>query len=544
LQPFCFLTFMAFGLGAQTHSQKSGRGFWRCIAPGILALVLVFAGGLIFAIRHAEPILRARVIDTLSNRFKSRVELAGFQVSIHQGFLVSGEDLRIYGTSDPNTHQPGVQPLISIAEFRFRTGIWNMLKSPTRIDRVYLHGLSLNIPPNGERQQMSNMRSRGGKAKVYVQHFICDQAQLVINTSQPGKLPLVFDIQNLEMTTTTPGQALRFQADLSNAKPVGMIHSSGWFGPWQADSPRDTPLKGGYFFGNADLGTVKGIAGTLSSVGNYEGTLDNIVVDGTTDTPNFQISRSGHSVPLQTQFHAIVDGTSGDTYLRPVRATIAHSALIADGFVVRVSNPPGHEVKLDVLISQGRIEDLLRLGVRTDPPVLTGGVRIKVKFDLQPGQADISDRLKLAGNFQISGAHFTSDKIQDKIGALSMRSQGKPKLAKAGLVDEIRAEMEGRFGLNAGILSFSQLQFTVPGTEVNLTGKYSLDGNEFDFHGKARMQAKISRMTTGWKSALLKPVDPFLSKNGAGTELPVKITGTKSEPHFGLDFGHKDIKRD
>ena len=72
--------------------------------------------------------------------------------------------------------------------------------------------------------------------------------------------------------------------------------------------------------------------------------------------------------------------------------------------------------------------------------------------------------------------------------------------------------------------------------EVNMTGKYSLDGKEFDFHGKARMQATISHMVTGWKAILLKPVDPFFKKHGAGTELPVKITVTKSEPHFGLDF--------
>ncbi len=54
------------------------------------------------------------------------------------------------------------------------------------------------------------------------------------------------------------------------------------------------------------------------------------------------------------------------------------------------------------------------------------------------------------------------------------------------------------------------------------------------------MRAKLSHMVTGWRSALLKPVDPFFSKHGAGTEVPVKVTGTKSEPHFGLDFGHKE----
>jgi len=99
--------------------------------------------------------------------------------------------------------------------------------------------------------------------------------------------------------------------------------------------------------------------------------------------------------------------------------------------------------------------------------------------------------------------------------------------------------MEGTFSLSNGLISFSQLQFQVPGTRVNLTGLYSLDGNQFDFHGKARLDAKLSQMVTGWKSKWLRPVDPFFSKNGAGTEVPVEINGTKSDPHFGLDFGRQ-----
>jgi len=102
------------------------------------------------------------------------------------------------------------------------------------------------------------------------------------------------------------------------------------------------------------------------------------------------------------------------------------------------------------------------------------------------------------------------------------------------------SNLKGTFRLTDAIISFSQLQFQVPGTRVNLTGTYSLDGNQFDFHGKARMDAKLSHMVTGWKAILLKPADPFFSKNGAGTEIPVKVTGTKSEPHFGADFGHRN----
>jgi hypothetical protein len=140
----------------------------------------------------------------------------------------------------------------------------------------------------------------------------------------------------------------------------------------------------------------------------------------------------------------------------------------------------------------------------------------------------------------VSGAHFSNEKIQGKVNALSLRSQGKPKLAQDNIPDNVLSDLKGAFQLTSGIISFSQLQFQVPGTQVNLTGEYSLDGNQFDFHGKERMDAKLPHMVRGWKSILLKLADPFFSRNGAGTEIPVKVTGTKSEPHFGADFGHKD----
>ena len=491
-------------------------------------------------ISRAEPILRARVIETLSTRFKSKVELDAFHVSLLKGFQVSGKGLRLFGKTDPNNHEPGVQPIIGVAEFRFRTGLAALFRSPMHVDTVYVKGLQLNLPPREQRGQMKNMAPTGGKIKVVVDTLVCDQAQLVINTLRPGKLPLIFDIENLTMASIGPDAPMHFDANLTNPKPVGNVLSSGSFGPWQADSPRDTPVSGTYSFNNADLGTIKGIGGILSSTGKYAGILDNIVVDGATDTPDFRVAVSGRPVPLHTDFHAIVDGTSGDTYLQPVKARILDSWLTANGSVVRTKNPRGHHVELDVMMVKGKIDDLLKLAIHTDPPIMTGAVRLKTHFNLPPGELDVANRLKLAGQFEVSGAHFTNDKVQGKVDALSMRSQGKPKLAQDNIPDNVHSNLKGTFRLAGGTISFSQLQFQVPGTQVNLTGDYSLDGNEFDFRGRARMDAKLSHMVTGWKSILLKPADPFFSKNGAGTEIPVKVTGTKSEPHFGADFGHKD----
>lgn len=503
----------------------------------LLLLVIATAAGIF--IGRAEPILRARVIETLSTRFKSKVELDAFHVSLLQGLQVSGKGLRMFGDTDPNNHEPGIQPLIGVAEFRFHTGIQDLLHSPMHVDTVYVKGLQLNLPPREQRAQIKDM-GKGGKIAIVVDKLVCDDTQLVINTLRPGKLPLEFDMENLKMTSIGPDGPMHFEANLTNPKPVGNVLSTGSFGPWQAESPRDTPVSGAYQFSNADLGTIKGIGGILSSTGKYVGTLDNIVVDGATDTPDFRIAISGRPVPLHTDFHAIVDGTSGDTLLQPVKAKFLDSSLVANGSVVRTKDPAGHHVELVVVIEKGKIDDLLKLAIRTDPPIMTGVARLKTKLDLPPGEPGVANRVKLSGIFQVSRAHFTNEKIQRKVDALSMRSQGKPKLAKDNIPDNVHSGLKGTFNLANGIISFSQLQFRVPGTQVNLTGIYSLDGNQFDFHGQARLDAKLSQTVTGWKSILLKPADPFFSKHGAGTELPVKVTGTKSEPHFGSDFGHRD----
>ena len=45
------------------------------------------------------------------------------------------------------------------------------------------------------------------------------------------------------------------------------------------------------------------------------GRLDRIEVHGTANVADFSLDTANHPVPLETRFSAIVDGTSGDTYL-------------------------------------------------------------------------------------------------------------------------------------------------------------------------------------------------------------------------------------
>lgn len=495
-------------------------------------------------IAHAEPILRSRVVESLSTRFKTKVELAELHVAVDDGIDVSGKGLKIFGPIDPNPSEAGVQPLIGLQEFRFRAGLFDLFRSPMHVDTVQVHGMTLNIPPKEDRRQVNQtMSRRKQKISIVVDKFVCEDTQLIINTYKPGKAPLEFRIGHLEMKDVGRGQPMRFEATLVNPKPVGNIQSDGKFGPFREDDPRETAVEGAYSFTQADLGTLKGVSGILSSTGKYAGTLGRIEVDGATDTPDFRVATGGHGVALHTDFQAIVDGTDGDTYLQPVKARFLHSSLTANGRVVRSNNPLGHDIELNVVLEKARIEDLLALGVKTDPPVMSGEVQMKTRMRLAPGPADVTNRLQLDGCFRIPAGQFSNQKIQDRIDSLSLRSEGEPKLAQEHAETGVASELDGSFHLKQGRFTFPQLHFAVPGTQANLDGQYSLDGNTFDFRGELRLKAKLSQMTTGWKSLMLKAVDPFFSKRGAGTEVPFKVTGTLSAPHFGLDLGRQKGER-
>ena len=108
--------------------------------------------------------------------------------SLVKGLQVSGSGLRIFGETDPNNHEPGFQPIISVSEFRFYLGIRQFLRTPKHVNTVYVEGLQLNLPPREHRNELNNMRPQDGKIKVIVDKFICDHAQLIINTLKPGKL--------------------------------------------------------------------------------------------------------------------------------------------------------------------------------------------------------------------------------------------------------------------------------------------------------------------------------------------------------------------
>jgi hypothetical protein len=546
---------------ASAPSLKTGcrkrRRLWTVLTFVLLGLGVAFFVTAEILLQRAEPILRSRVINTLATRFDSRVDLPELDISVWHGLEVTGKGLKLYPRALMTANDPDHdQPIFAVGQFSFHTDWWNLLRSPMHISEVSLSDLTIYRPNREQRAQLKaanppTQDAHREKIEIVADRMLIDRALLLLTSSHPGRPPLQFRIESVQLQNVGANQPLRFHAILVNPKPIGNIDSSGYFGPFDVHEPGNSPVRGDYSFSHADLNTIKGIGGMLSSTGRYEGQLSRITVDGATDTPNFSLDVSGsRPVPLHTKFHAIVDGMNGNTYLQPVDAMLAHSHIVAKGEVTRApkeSEPGqfGRRVQLDVVVGPANIADMLWLVVKTSPPLLRGGLQLTAKLDIPPGEETVAQRMRLKGRFSIRNATFSNEKIQKDLEQLSLRGQGEPKEAKAARLDglhSVESQMNGDFDLADAKMTFAGLNYSVPGADIGVAGVYSLDGSQFDFRGKVRLQARLSQMVTGWRSWLLKPVDPFFAKHGAGTEIPFTVTGTKADPKFGIDIFHHEVQ--
>ncbi len=542
-----------FGAEAQTGETQQPAGSprrrrvprWVVWMIGIALAVVAAAGVAVeYVVHNAEPILRRRVIATLEQRFHSPVELDALHISVFKGLQVSGSGLRIRDIAGSGTQPADGPPMVSVNSFEFRTGIRQLMEPTTRVQTVRVQGMRLNIPPKGERgpllargQPPQEPGQPKPKTKLIVDQIVCSDATLTIETNKPGKQPLVFNIRDLTLRDVGAPGPMPFEARLVNPKPVGDIHSTGHLGDWNQDEPRDTPLDGTYSFTNADLGTIKGIAGTLSSTGNYGGTLGEIGVTGSTDTPDFALDSSEHPVPLHTDFNATVDGTTGDTKLNHVHATLLHTVLEVTGKVVRSPDTPGHFIDISVTSDRARVEDILRLAVKTSPPLMQGGLALRAHLTIPPGHVSVSRKMRVQGTFKVHEATLANAHWQQTVDDLSARAQGNPREKGTGDAPVVQSQIDGNFALANAVVDIPKLNYEMPGAQVGLAGKYSLDGDTFDFSGTVRTQATASQMLTGWKSIVAMPFDKLLKKDGAGTEIPVTVSGTRSDPKFGVNLG-------
>jgi hypothetical protein len=279
-----------------------------------------------------------RILDGLNGQFDAHVEAETMRVAAYPRPLVAGTQLVITRSDDRD-----LPPLLVIRSFEASAGLSGLLGRPTHLRNVRLEGLDIHVPPERPGRMLRRRRAtislhrRGhlpqtgprSPASLIVDEIVTRDARLEIASRKPGRLPRVFDIQTLVMSGYGRPEPARFHATLVNPVPKGRNRHRRNVRPWNGESPGQTTVTGKYTFTDANLDVIKGIGGILSSTGNYRGELDRIEVEGHTDTPDFSLDLAGQALPLSTTFKAIVDGTSGDTWLERVEATLGQSTIVA-----------------------------------------------------------------------------------------------------------------------------------------------------------------------------------------------------------------------
>lgn len=515
--------------------------FWSAIVVGLILLGIAITA---YGYFPTDRDIRRRVETLLSEHFDATVELKDLHVTLFPSPRIDGGGLKLFPHSRPST-----TPLLSVDRFH-ATATWHDLLQPThRVETLDLQGLRLTIAPKandtgvrdkehggcqGQRQHPQDAPHDTAKSSpVLIAHLSAPGTTITIVPREQRKLPHVFTIESLSVESITLDRPLDFEAVLTNPVPRGEIKTKGRFGPWVKSDPGLAAVSGTYRFEKADLGTIDGIGGTLTSDGRFDGVLEQILVEGKTDTPDFSLDTARNPMPLTTAFKACVDGTDGDTYLDDVQARLGSSPIIAKGKIEGHVGVDGRTILLDARVNGGRIDDFLKLAVKASPPVLKGRVSLTTTVKLPPGKRSVVERLQLNGQFGLHQARFTTPPVQEKLDEFSRRGQGR---LGDGDVSNVASDFKGHFTLSDGTLHLPDLTFAIPGASVALHGSYGLVTEKIAFDGAVRTQARLSQMTTGYKSLLLKIIDPLFARKDAGTVFPIHVSGTREHPQFGVDL--------
>jgi hypothetical protein len=491
---------------------------------GLLAVVLI--GGAVVLMVSRWPFTHDSIVGALEKKFSSNVEIKTFHVTYFTpGFVAEGVTFRRNSDRD-------APPIASIERLTIQGAYWEFFSTPSRVRHVRIEGLRIFVSPGSERVGNAAQTADSKLPALIIDQIIADGAVVEFASSEPGKEPLKFEIHELTLNSVADDRPLSFHVALLNPKPPGEIRADGHFGPLQMQNFGQTPVSANYVFQGVNLGVFPGIGGTLASTGKFNGVLERIEIDGSTDAPDFQVTRSHHPVPLKTQFQGIVNGTNGDVSLQSVRVQLERTSVVSRLEVAKKPASDGKTISLDATEAQGRIQDWLHLLSKADPPAFTGAMNFRVQGVVPPGKQSFIERVNLLGDFGIDAASFNRSTTQEKVDNLSQLAQGEKKNDDPASVVE---NLKGHVVLNHAVATFSSLSFSVPGALAHLHGTFGLLTQQVNLHGTLQLDNKLSKGTKGVKSVLLKSVEPFFKKKNAGEIIPIRIGGTFGHPSYGLD---------
>jgi hypothetical protein len=541
--------FQSHGAIAEQHKSERrlqfhiGRGRWLALTG---AVILILAAISVFVLAWHWPFSRQRVTDALQDDFRGKVTFSRFRITVfpHPGCVAEGATLMRPGAPG------GLPPFAFAQKFVVRAHYLDFLLRPGHISHIEVQGLQIHIPPRGS---MPAAAKNENPSSTSVGEVIANDA--ILEIARKTAKPLRFEIHALTLNSLSHKDGFSYDVVFLNALPPGEIQSRGHFGPWNSADPGQTPVFGTYKFEHAYLGVFGGIDGVLTSHDNFHGTLGEIETHGSVDVPDFKVPRAARSASINSRVSSFVNGLNGDVRLEQVETVIVRTNVLARGSIKGIPGRPRKLTSLDLNVSKGRIEDLLRLFIKEPRSPIIGIVSLRAHVTVPPEGRPFEQEVALVGDFGIDESRFTKAKTQKEIDTLSERALGK----NVGGIDKEKdsddddedssraiADLKGHVELRNGVATLTNISFSVPGAVAYMHGTFNLLNQKIDFHGVLKTDAEFSKVGgSGIKSIFLKPFDAIFKKKPKGAEIPVKMTGTYSHPQPGLELsGSKKAEKD
>ncbi|MBV9443159.1 MAG: hypothetical protein JO217_10720, partial [Acidobacteriaceae bacterium] len=348
------------------HTESVGSARWLRYGKAAI-LVFLIAGGVVGLIDSVEwPFTKQRTIRSLEEVSGCRVEIGGFREVFfpHPGY--DAEEVRFQRGSGGNQVSLG-----KVGKVATR-GSWLAVLSFThRLMRIDLNGLEVRIP---KQVPTPIQRASKGPISTTVSDLFAPGAVLEIAPRGNGTQPQRFDFPQIHLSNLARNKRMRLEVRVMNPHLIGKAEVTGLVGPLRLKHLDTTKLDGRFRITDLNLGSYRQIAGTVSGDGHFTGELGRTDIAGHVTIPDFAVTRSHHRENLAAEYHASVNGLSGDVGIISSSVTLFQTKLIAHG---TIAGQKGKTISLDVTTADGRIQDLLHVFVNSDPAPLEGTLDLR-----------------------------------------------------------------------------------------------------------------------------------------------------------------------
>jgi hypothetical protein len=495
------------------------RPRWLVIA-GWVGLACVMAG--IWFVGQNWPYRYRKMKPLLEDVLGCQIVITRYHRTYfpNPGFIATGLTLQRKSAPD--------QPPIGTVQTFFVQGRWiDLLMMRRQVQLVDITGFHLVLPPPGSKAAQEDFPA-GSTADFTGPDTPIARLEIhdsVLDVLRENGSRFSFPIRQLHIENMQKSRAMRYAVDMDNAVPHGQVRASGDFGPLSAGNPGETLVSGKFVVERFNLHDVGKIQGTLRGSGSFSGRLDAIRATADTDTPDFAVDDS-MTAHVTGRIDCTVNGLNGDVSYHRMEARTGETSVIASG---STQGAGGKSTELDLAVTGGRAEDLLRPFLHKPPPVI-GLVDLHAHASLAPSkEGGFLHRLRVDGGFDVPQEKVTDAKTERDLSAFSQRAQGgkapDPERDKNEPIADAISSLRGPAAIRDAVVTTRGLTFEVPGAQARLDGTFNLHTSAVHLSGTVATKADIAKDATGWKSILLKPLAPFFRKKPAGAVIPIAVTG-------------------